>query len=126
MSDPSRAALRDALRVLRAHPEVIDQALQAVPGGPGREALRIVLDWLVRPGTAHRAWWTPAQVGDLLGASPDTVRRWCAAGRLPGYRTPGGHWRIPAAALAEALAWREALDAVTAPWRDEPDLRFDA
>lgn len=125
MAATPRTALLHALRVLRAHPEVVDRAVSAVPAGPEREALQMVLDRLVRSARDRTEWWTPAQVGRLLGASPDTVRRWCMAGRLPGYRTPGGHWRIPYTALADAVAWREALDAVTAPWRDDPDTQFD-
>lgn len=37
------------------------------------------------------AWWV-----DALGKSPKTVRRYAAAGLLPGaYRTNGGQWRAP-------------------------------
>lgn len=32
----------------------------------------------------------------VIGVSAVTMRRWCAAGRVPGARqTPGGYWRIP-------------------------------
>jgi molybdopterin-binding protein len=40
------------------------------------------------------------EAAELLGVSPDTVRRWSDAGRLPTLRTEGGHRRIDGAALA--------------------------
>ena len=40
------------------------------------------------------------EAAELLGVSPDTVRRWADAGRLPTIRTPNGHRVIDAAALA--------------------------
>ncbi len=40
------------------------------------------------------------QAAELLGVSPDTVRRWADAGELPVERTAGGRRAIPAAALA--------------------------
>jgi molybdopterin-binding protein len=44
------------------------------------------------------------QAAELLGVSPDTVRRWTDAGRLPIARTRGGHRRIDGAALADFAA----------------------
>jgi molybdopterin-binding protein len=44
------------------------------------------------------------QAAELLGVSPDTVRRWTDAGRLPIVRTRGGHRRIDGAALADFAA----------------------
>lgn len=38
---------------------------------------------------------TTGQAADLLGVSAATVRRWVGDGQLPGFRTPGGHYRIP-------------------------------
>lgn len=35
--------------------------------------------------------YTPAQAGQLLGVSADTVRRWADAGRLPTRRDDHGH-----------------------------------
>ena len=52
------------------------------------------------------ASYTPTQVGDLLGVSPDTVRRWCDEGRLKASRTPGGHRQINGRELARYLTER--------------------
>jgi molybdopterin-binding protein len=41
---------------------------------------------------------------ELLGVSPDTVRRWIDAGRLEARRTRGGQRRIDGAALARLAA----------------------
>ena len=38
-------------------------------------------------------------VADLLGVHVDTVRRWTDEGKLPEVRTPGGHRRVPRAAV---------------------------
>lgn len=40
------------------------------------------------------------QAAELLGVSPDTVRRWADDGRLPTRRTEGGHRLVEGAALA--------------------------
>jgi molybdopterin-binding protein len=50
------------------------------------------------------ASYTPTQVGDLLGVSPDTVRRWCDEGRLKATRTNGGHRQVPGRELARYLS----------------------
>lgn len=40
------------------------------------------------------------EVGRALRVAPATVKRWCEQGLVEGaFRTPGGHWRIPRAAL---------------------------
>jgi molybdopterin-binding protein len=44
------------------------------------------------------------QAAELLGVSPDTVRRWADDGRLPTRRTGGGHRVVDGAALAELAA----------------------
>jgi molybdopterin-binding protein len=48
------------------------------------------------------------QAAELLGVSPDTVRRWADAGRLATLRTRGGHRRINGAALADFAASQAA------------------
>ena len=41
-----------------------------------------------------------------LSVSPNTVKRWIAAGALRAYTTPGGHWRIPFDSFASFLSER--------------------
>jgi molybdopterin-binding protein len=48
------------------------------------------------------------KAAELLGVSPDTVRRWADAGRLATLRTRGGHRRINGASLAEFAASQAA------------------
>lgn len=47
---------------------------------------------------------TLGEVAAYLRVDPKTVSRWCRKGRLPSVRTPGGHHRVWATDLAEALA----------------------
>lgn len=44
-----------------------------------------------RPSTGQ--WLTVGQACRLLGVDPSTLRVWTDAGRLPSFRTPGGHRR---------------------------------
>jgi molybdopterin-binding protein len=48
------------------------------------------------------------QAAELLGVSPDTVRRWADAGRLATLRTRGGHRRVNGESLAEFAASQAA------------------
>jgi molybdopterin-binding protein len=51
------------------------------------------------------------QAAELLGVSPDTVRRWADDGRLPTRRTEGGHRIVEGTALARyAVEHSEAPD----------------
>ena len=52
--------------------------------------------------------FTVGQAAELLGVSPDTVRRWMDSGQLPAARTPGGRRRVEGAALARFSAGRAA------------------
>lgn len=36
----------------------------------------------------------PEEAADLLRVDARTVKRWAQSGKLAGFRTPGGHWRI--------------------------------
>ena len=49
------------------------------------------------------SWLSPGQVAARFGVSVDAVRKWGETGRLPEYRTPGGHRRFRAQDV-EALA----------------------
>lgn len=57
--------------------------------------------------------YSVGQVADLVGVSPDTIRRLCDDGSLATTRSKGGHRVIPGPALAEYLsstdvAWEPA------------------
>ena len=41
-----------------------------------------------------------SEISDILDVSPDTVRRWIDAGRLPASRSPRGHRRVAGPDLA--------------------------
>jgi molybdopterin-binding protein len=47
--------------------------------------------------------YTSSQVAELLGVSPDTVRRWCDDGKLEATRSAGGHRHISGSELARYL-----------------------
>lgn len=55
-------------------------------------------------GSSYR----PGQVGELLGVSADTVRRWCDEGRLRTTRSNGGHRLIAGPDLARYLSERDS------------------
>ena len=52
------------------------------------------------------AYVTTGEAAKLLGVGLNTVKRWIASGDLRGIRTPGGHWRIPEAALRSFMQAR--------------------
>ncbi len=41
------------------------------------------------------------QVARLFKVDPSTVRKWISDGKIQGYKTPGGQWRIPKEAVKE-------------------------
>lgn len=61
--------------------------------------------------------FSPGELAKLLRVDPKTVSRWCRTGRLAAVITPGGHRRIPVAAVLGLLRQmgfddQEAIDAV--------------
>lgn len=50
-----------------------------------------------------KRWLSLSDVAKLLGVHEGTVRRWADAGRLPFFRTPGGHRRFLAQDVAAFL-----------------------
>ena len=46
------------------------------------------------------AQYRPGQLAELLGVSPDTVRRWCDEGRMETVRSEGGHRMVESKELA--------------------------
>jgi excisionase family DNA binding protein len=45
-----------------------------------------------------------AEVARLYGVSGSTITRWARLGLIPAVRTPGGHYRFPAAETRRAAA----------------------
>jgi molybdopterin-binding protein len=54
---------------------------------------------------------TPRQAAEKLGMSYPALKHWILAGRIKTVKTPGGHHRIPAAALSRFLPAAQALPA---------------
>ena len=50
-----------------------------------------------------RAFLTRSEVSRLFGVSASTVTRWARLGLLKSVRTPGGHYRFPAAETRRAF-----------------------
>ena len=50
--------------------------------------------------------FTVGEAAELLGVSPDTVRRWVDSGQLPASRTAGGRRRVDGEALARFSSLR--------------------
>lgn len=72
--------------------------------------------------------YTAADVADILGFTPKTIRAWCARGVFPGAQkfpddTPRAEWRIPPGDV-ETLK-RRRVEARTIP-RDRLDALMDA
>jgi len=57
--------------------------------------------------------FTVGEAAELLGVSPDTVRRWVDSGQLSAARTPGGRRRIDGKALAKLSIERAGAPATT-------------
>lgn len=57
---------------------------------------------------ARMSSYRTSQVAELLGVSPDTVRRWCDDGRLRVGRSEGGHRTVDGADLARYLTEQAA------------------
>lgn len=46
------------------------------------------------PTEPYQRWITPKEASRMLGVHPTTLRLWTRQGKLPAYRTPGGHRRF--------------------------------
>ena len=49
------------------------------------------------------SWYTGSQVAELFAVHAATVVRWADAGKIPSFRTPGGHRRYPRTAIDALL-----------------------
>lgn len=45
----------------------------------------------------------PSQVARIYRCNEKSALRWLHDGKLAGWRTPGGHWRVSASVVREAL-----------------------
>jgi excisionase family DNA binding protein len=59
-------------------------------------------DSAVSPARAKGGFLTRREVSRLFGVSVSTVTRWARLGLIEAIRTPGGHYRFPAAATRHA------------------------
>jgi len=60
-------------------------------------------------------YFTTSEAAKVLSVSADTVLKWVKAGKIPSYRTPGGHARIPKDAVEKLLPQRS-----TSPEKSDP------
>jgi excisionase family DNA binding protein len=60
-------------------------------------------------------WLTLQEASDKMGVSPATLRAWADQGRIPSYRTPGGHrrFRVPEG----GTPFRSQVRGMEARWR---------
>jgi excisionase family DNA binding protein len=65
-------------------------------------------------------WLSSTEASKLLGVHQTTLRRWADAGKVPCYRTPGGHRRFRA---AELTAWMEGQHTSAIAPHSEPLLQ---
>lgn len=57
--------------------------------------------------------FTPKQVGQALGVSESSVKRWCDSGRVRAARTAGGHRKVPLSSIVKLI--RESGQAPVRP-----------
>ena len=55
------------------------------------------------PALEERTVLRMSQVATLFAVNAATVKRWIAAGRLPAFQTPGGHYRLLESDVRKAL-----------------------
>lgn len=48
----------------------------------------------VMPADSEPFTLSPKDAADRLGVHEDTLKRWAADGKVPGWKTPGGWWRF--------------------------------
>lgn len=72
-------------------------------------------------GQEDRVWLTTGQAARLCSVTPGTVLNWIRKGRLEGFRTAGGHYRIRRDELRTVLARGEAPGSAPAPGGPELD-----
>jgi excisionase family DNA binding protein len=68
-------------------------------------ALVVVMDHIDGP-------LTTGEVAAIFGVTTSTVKRWADAGRLPHFRTPGGHYRFARTDVDRFATMQPATEAV--------------
>ncbi len=43
----------------------------------------------------EKQWYSPEEAAEILEVDPDTIRRLCRQGKIPGAKQIGRQWRIP-------------------------------
>lgn len=64
-----------------------------------REQLAVKARWLLSQGLTM----TTSQAAILLSVDSKTIGRWMRSGQMAGWRTDGGHWRIPSSEVVKRL-----------------------
>ena len=82
----------------------IERAAAALPAGDPDKAALTALSALL----SGRDDLTTGEAATILGVnSINTVKNWFESGAIPGaYRSPGGHWKIPAESVASLAEYR--------------------
>jgi excisionase family DNA binding protein len=72
-----------------------------------------------RPSDERSEWLTLGRAAEYLGVAQSTIRKWCDAGRVPAFTTPGGHRRFRKSDLD---AFLEHSRPGASPSRDGPAI----
>ena len=64
-----------------------------------------------KEGGARAIFVSPGEAAEVLGAHPQTLRRWARNGTLPHYVTGGGRYRYDVRAFLEAVVKRPQVAA---------------
>lgn len=59
-------------------------------------------------GLPQGDWLSLGPASQLLGIDPDTLRRWADEGRVPAWKTPGGHRRFDRSAIQRLVQHRRS------------------
>ncbi len=51
-----------------------------------------------------RGYYTVEEVAEFYAVAPDTIRRMCRGGKIPGAKQFGRRWRIPAKFLEDNIS----------------------
>jgi excisionase family DNA binding protein len=66
-------------------------------------------------------WLTVREAARIIGVSQPTLRKWTDDGRIPAFKTPGGHRRYLRSEVQEFQASREE-ERLGDPWKSDATL----